>query len=369
MVKNKYILLTPGPLTTSETVKEVMQQDVCTWDSEYKNIVEDIREQLLELAHCDVADYTTVLMQGSGTFGVEATILSALGKEDKLLVVANGAYGERIYQIAERAGKNVVKLSSSEIMPISPEQVKDYLESDLAITHVAFVHCETTTGILNPLAEMMAVINAAKKISIVDAMSSFGGIPIDVSGKSIDYIISSANKCIQGVPGFSFIIAKRALLSTLKGNSASLSLDLYDQWHELEVGEGKFRYTSPTHVVLAFSQAMKELAKEGSIEARHMRYKSNQALLVTEMEKIGFEACVEKTYQSPIITTFLYPEALKNFSFESFYMHLKENGFVIYPGKLSNLNVFRIGNIGEVYEEDILALTSVIRQYYKEMAV
>ncbi|MGL5041866.1 MAG: 2-aminoethylphosphonate--pyruvate transaminase [Culicoidibacterales bacterium] len=363
-MKEEYLLLTPGPLTTSKSVKAAMDTDICTWDNQYKQIVEAIRAELLELAGCYTRDYTTILMQGSGTFGVEAIIWSALGSDDKLLVCSNGAYGERIYQIAKQAGIDAIKVSSPETRALDLEQIATHLKTDQKITHVAFVHCETTTGVLNPLTEIMGLIKQYRKISIVDAMSSFGGIPIDVPNNEIDFIISSANKCIQGVPGFSFIIAKRSIMQRLEGNSKSLSLDLYQQWKHLELEGGKFRFTSPTHVILAFAQALKELKNEGGIVARNKRYQNNQKLLVENMEQLGYQACVKPSEQSPIITTFHCPT--KNFTFASFYSYLKANGFIIYPGKLSNLAVFRIGNIGEINSQDITNLSKIISNYDKE---
>jgi len=361
----QYKLLTPGPLTTSDTVKQAMLYDHCTWDDEYKSLVEGIRNKLLSINHLDANEFTTVLMQGSGTFGVESIIVSTISDEDHLLVLANGVYGDRISQIAKTAGKQVQMIRFIETEVINTEVLEEYLTLNKEITHVAFVHCETTTGILNPIEDICAVVKKHQKVLIVDAMSSLGGIPINISELGIDYIISSANKCIQGVPGFSFIIARKKLLQKCEGISRSVSLDLYDQWKEMERDRGKWRFTSPTHVVKAFNQALDELIIEGGIAKRYERYQANQKMLVTRMMKIGFIPCIELQYQSPIITTFLYPES-EWFLFEEFYRYLKRYGFVIYPGKLSNLKVFRIGNIGDVYQYDMELLTCVIAQYMEE---
>ena len=364
--KMHYKLLTPGPLTTSDTVKQSMLKDWCTWDVEYKTLVEDLRTKLLEINNVSKEEYTTVLMQGSGSFGVESTIISSLGENDTLLVLKNGAYGNRIEQIAATAKKNVEAIQFSELSQANPEELDAYLAENNQITHVAFVHCETTTGILNPIEALAKVVKKHSKTLIVDAMSSLGGIPIDIKGLEIDFIISSANKCIQGVPGFSFIITKREAIEKCEGNSTSLSLDLYDQWKAMESDPGKWRFTSPTHVVRAFYQAVLELIEEGGVEARYKRYKENQDTLVANMKALGFDTCVEIEKHSPIITTFLFPENEK-FTFQGLYDYLKQFGFVIYPGKLSNLEVFRIGNIGEIYPDDIELLTTIIKKYKEEV--
>lgn len=353
-----YLLLTPGPLSTSESVRQAMLQDWCTWDKDYnEGVVTVIREQLLKLAGLD-GEYTTVLLQGSGTYAVEATLSCAVRPQDKLLIVANGAYGKRMGDIARRHGLNHVLVSLKETAPVTPEAVRRALEEHPDITHLAMVHCETTTGILNPVEAVARAIRGRGLTFIVDAMSSFGGIPIDIRKLGIDFLVSSANKCIQGVPGFGFVIARRSSLARCEGASRSLSLDLYDQWAEMEKGRGKWRFTSPTHVVRAFFQAMKELEEEGGIEARHDRYRENHAELVEGMRRSGFRTLLPDELQSPIITSFLYPE--EDFDFQKFYEALKERGFVIYPGKISEAPTFRIGNIGDVFPDDFRRLAEAV---------
>lgn len=357
---NNYKLLTPGPLTTTSTVKEEMLFDRCTWDEDYKNITQKIRKQLLELAGVSPEAYTAVLMQGSGSFGVESVLTTAIGENDKCLIISNGAYGERIINIAQYIGiKFEVYKVNFDTLP-DVKDIRNIIERDKEITHIAMVHCETTTGILNCIKDVADVAKEYEKSLIIDAMSSFGGIPIMVKELGIDYLISSANKCIQGVPGFSFVIANIEKLSKCKGNSRSLCLDLYDQWNEMDK-DGKWRFTSPTHVVAAFSKAIDELFEEGGVEARYNRYKENNFLLRNDLENIGINAYIEEDVQSPIITTFLFPN--KNFNFNSFYRYIKERGFVIYPGKLTNVDTFRIGNIGEIYKEDIKKLSNIINEY------
>lgn len=359
---NYYKLLTPGPLTTSRLVKEEMLFDRCTWDDEYKQITQKIRTQLLEIAVVSPEVYSVVLLQGSGSFGVEAVLTTAIKPEDKCLIITNGAYGERMVSMANYIGIHYVVHSVPYYKIPDVQQIKMILDSDPTITHMAMVHCETTTGILNPLEDIATVAKEYGKILIVDAMSSFGGMEIPVQQLDIDYLISSANKCIQGVPGFCFILAKIEKLIACKGNARSLSFDLYDQWQHMDQ-DGKWRFTSPTHVVAAFSKALDELAFEGGVFARYKRYLANNNLLRLKLQNIGIDAYIKEEFQGPMITTFLYPN--ENFNFNHFYLYVKERGFVMYPGKLTNINTFRIGNIGEIYEEDILHLCHIISEYLK----
>ena len=347
-----YLLLTPGPLTTSRTVREAMMRDYCTWDDDYNSLVNGIRTRLVELASNNSQAYTSVLMQGSGTFAVEATIGSVLPPTGKLLVLVNGAYGRRIGEIADRLQIDHVVIEQNETEPTDPAAVAQMLEQDPTITHVAMVHCETTTGMLNPVAAVGKQVQAAGKTFIVDAMSSFGGLPMTMESVQADYLIASANKCIQGTPGFGFIIADRQKITATRGWARSLSLDLYGQWDEMEQKGGKWRFTSPTHIVRAFQQALDELDEEGGVAARSERYQANQSRLVTGMRQIGFQTLLEDDLQSPIITAFHYPED-DQFSFIEFYEALKKRRFVIYPGKVSGAETFRIGNIGHVFPEDI----------------
>lgn len=356
---NPYLLLTPGPLSTSKSVRAAMLRDWCTWDDEYNlDIVQEIRRRLVTIA-TDQPGYTAVLMQGSGTFGVEATLGSCIPDSGRLLVLANGAYGTRISQIAARIKLNHTVIDYGEVGIPDPAQVGAALEKDAGITHVAFVHCETTTGIENPIGDIARVVKKHGRTCIVDAMSSFGGIPIAVSALDIDFIISSANKCIQGVPGFSFVVCRKKLLKECSGIARSLSLDLYDQWEAMEKGRGKWRYTSPTHVVRAFMQALLELEAEGGVEKRAARYRENHRALVEGMEALGFRCLIPKEHRSPIITSFHDP-AEDAYTFESFYRELKQRGFVIYPGKVTVADTFRIGNIGHVAPGDIRRLLQAI---------
>lgn len=359
---NDYKLLTPGPLTTTRGVKEEMLFDRCTWDEEYKSITQKIRRQLLEIAAVSPNVYTTVLMQGSGSFGVEAVFMTCMNTKEKCLIITNGAYGDRMVAMAKSIGiGHVVHQVQYDMIP-DANDIKTILAKDTAITHVAMVHCETTTGILNPIKDIANISKEYHKTLIVDAMSSFGGIQINVQDLGIDYLISSANKCIQGVPGFCFVVAKIEKLLTCQGNARSLSLDLYDQWKHMDK-DGKWRYTSPTHVVAAFSKALDELEEEGGVFARNKRYERNNRLLREKLKNIGIVPYIKEIFQSPIITTFRFPTA--DFEFNTFYHHVKERGFVLYPGKLTDVDTFRIGNIGEIYEQDILQLCDIINGYVR----
>lgn len=361
-LENRYLLLTPGPLSTSNTVRKAMQRDWCTWDKEYNVLVQEIRQKLVNLSTKNTELYTAVLMQGSGSFAVESVLGSVIPRDGKILIINNGAYGARMVQMAKCLNIEVVELNYLETQSPSLKEIEQVLQ-DQKITHVACVHCETTTGILNPIKQIGQLVKSSGKIWIVDAMSSFGGVPLDLSDLEIDFLISSANKCIQGVPGFGFVVAKREQIEKCQGRARSVSLDLYDQWNTMEKYDGKWRFTSPTHVVRAFYQALLELDIEGGVAARFKRYQENQRKLEQGMQKLAFKLVLDNTVeQSPIITTFLYPENEK-FSFQAFYEALKASGFVIYPGKVSDLNCFRIGNIGEVYPSDIDRLLVAIEQY------
>lgn len=362
-----YLLLTPGPLTTTKSVREAMHVDYSTWDVDYNQRVMEIRNRLVQLATNDPG-YTSILMQGSGTFAVEATIGSVIPPNGKLLVISNGAYGSRITQITRRLKIAMKELSYSETEPPDLDQISNYLANDHKITHVAMVHCETTTGMLNPAAEVGKIVAEAGKDYILDAMSSFGGIPLSMESYHIDYLISSANKCIQGVPGFGFVIANQSKLEQTAGFARSLSLDLFDQWNEMEHKGGKWRYTSPTHVVCAFLQALKELEAEGGILQRYARFSENQSTLVTAMQKNGLHTLLPRELQSPIITSFHYPEH-PQFSFNAFYDELKKRRYVIYPGKVSQAETFRIGNIGNVFPTDMQDLVKQIEQVLEAITV
>jgi 2-aminoethylphosphonate-pyruvate transaminase len=361
------LLFTPGPLTTSETVKQAMLRDLGSRDAEFLEVVRKIRHRLLELGNVADGSYEAVLMQGSGTFAVESVVSSVLAREGKLLVLVNGAYGQRMAKIARTLGIATQTLVFPEWRPVEPAETRQALVRDAAITHVGTIHCETSTGIMNPVREIGEVVKEQGRVFILDAMSSFAGMPMAVGGWGIDFLVSSANKCVQGVPGFAFVLARGKLLLEAGDRARSVSLDLVSQWKGLE-GDGQFRFTPPTHVLLAFWQALQELEQEGGIVARAARYAANQKVLLEGMKELGFDTYLAPEHQSHIITSFRYPNH-PNFDFSRFYQRLSQKGFVIYPGKVSDADCFRIGTIGHLFPEDLQALVAAVRQTLEDMQI
>jgi 2-aminoethylphosphonate-pyruvate transaminase len=360
------LLFTPGPLTTSLSVKQAMLHDAGSWHFEFNAVVGEVRERLLKLAGVSrEAGWESVLLQGSGTFGVEAVLQTCVPPDGKVAVLANGAYGERIVQMLEHARIAHAVLRTAEDQPADPAALDALLAGDGAVTHVAVVHCETTTGILNPIESIGRVVRKHGKVNIVDAMSSFGAIPMDFEACGIDFLISSANKCVEGVPGFSFVLCRRSVLLACEGYARSLSLDLLGQLKGFEKN-GQFRYTPPTHAVLAFRQALEEIEQEGGVAGRGARYRKNHETLVAGMRELGFEPFLPPSVQSHIITAFRTPDD-PAFSFDSFYRKLSERGFIIYPGKLTQVDTFRIGNIGRLFPPDLEQLVHAIRGTLDEM--
>lgn len=347
-------------MTTTASVKNAMLVDHCTWDEDYKKITRDICSALLQLAEVAEPEYSCVLMQGSGSFGVEAVISSAFSKSDQVLVLSNGAYGERIVSMlcCAKVAHTVYAVDYND--SFCPQKVAEYIQADAAISHIIMVHCETTTGILNDIQQIGKVAKKHSKTFVVDAMSSFGGMPIPMQDWQIDCLISSANKCIQGVPGFSFVIAKSGFLQAAKGRARTVSLDLYDQWQSMS-HDGKWRFTSATHTVLAFWQALQELAAEGGIGARHQRYQENNRIIRAGLARLGIKAYIAEEWQSPFISTFLFPE--QHFSFARLYEYVKQKGYAIYPGKLTDVDTFRLGNIGDIHAQDARRVVEIIADY------
>lgn len=366
VLKNPYLLLTPGPLSTSETVRQAMLRDWCTWDDDYNlGVVTPIRKKLAQLASTSSPEaFTSVLLQGSGTFAVEAMLGTAGHADAKLLILANGAYGNRLAQIAKYLKINHLLHNSGELAAPDLSLLEATLDRDQSISHVVLVHNETTTGMLNPLPQVAEIVKHQRRSLLVDAMSSFGGVELDMETLGIDFLVTSANKCLQGVPGFGIVIARKEVLEKCTHQAHSLALDIYNQWLAMEQSNGKWRFTSPTHVVRAFKQALEELEIEGGIPARAKRYRENQSCLVAGMRQQGFECLLPDQLQSSIITAFKSP-ASPNFTFQSFYDSLKQQGFVIYPGKVTGVDSFRIGTIGHVFPDDITRLLAAVAHSLK----
>jgi 2-aminoethylphosphonate-pyruvate transaminase len=361
------LLFTPGPLTTSPSVKQAMLRDLGSRDSEFIRVVREVREKLLAVGQASSAEYTTIPMQGSGTFGLEAVVSSTVPPDGRVGVIINGAYGKRVAGIATALGIATTCIECPENAKPDLEEIRRVLGNEPGITNVFVVHCETTTGIINPVGEIGAIVADAGAKYIVDAMSSFGAVPLNLAECGIDYLVSSANKCIEGVPGFSFVIAKLASLKETEGYARSVSLDLFSQWKGLEKN-GQFRFTPPTHSLLAFRQALEELEKEGGVEGRAARYSANHEILVNGMREMGFSEYLSPEDRGYIITSFHYPDDQK-FSFDEFYESLNEKNFVIYPGKVSDADCFRIGSIGRIFESDVHRLLEAIRETVSEMNI
>ncbi len=362
-------LLTPGPLTTSRGVKLAMLADWGSRDVEFRSIISDIRNGLKEIANAG-EEYECVLMQGSGTFAIEAALGSLVprARTPKTLIVINGAYGQRAAKILDYIGNRAyetVKVGDDEAP--TAEQVRLALEANPKIDFVFVVHCETTSGIVNPMDEIVAVAKGMGKTVMVDAMSSFGAIPLDMDGTDMDIMVSSSNKCIEGVPGFAYVLVKRDLLEASAGKAHSVVLDLYDQWQAMEAN-GQFRFTPPTHALVAFHQALQEFKAEGGVAARGARYQKNKDILVSGLRAMGFETLLDDKVSGPIIQTFLSPSD-RRFDFDRFYEALRLRGFAIYPGKLTRAPSFRIGTIGQIDETVIRGLLTAIGEVLKEMNV
>jgi 2-aminoethylphosphonate-pyruvate transaminase len=359
-------LLTPGPLTTSITVKQAMLHDWGSRDAGFVAINDRMRRRLVDLIGGG-KDFTTVPMQGSGTFAVEAMLTSFVGPNDKLLILINGAYGKRMAKICEYARRSTVLLEWPEDQAVNPDRVRDALDCDKSITHVAIVHCETTSGILNSIVEVSKVVAEAGRKLLIDSMSAFGALPIDVQTVTFDAVAASSNKCIEGVPGLGFVLSRISALEKTKGNAVSLTLDLFEQWQNLEK-TGQYRFTPPIHCIVAFDQALTEHEQEGGVAGRGGRYRNNHKILVDGMRALGFETLLPDRLQAPIIVTFHMPADPK-FVFDTFYNSLKDRGFVIYPGKLTVADSFRIGCIGRLGETEMKAFLAAAKEVLQELGV
>jgi 2-aminoethylphosphonate-pyruvate transaminase len=359
-------LLTPGPLTTSATVKRAMLRDWGSRDQDFIVLNARIRARLVELAG-GAGSHVAVPLQGSGTFVVEAMLATLLPRDGKLLVLVNGAYGRRMVEIASRHGRRVTTLESPEDQPNDPQALDRALAADPAISHVAVVQCETTSGILNPIAAIAAVVARHERRLLIDAMSAFGALPLDAREVRFDALAASANKCLEGVPGVGFAIVREQALAAAAGNAASLSLDLHDQWRAME-RNGQWRFTPPTHVLAALGQALAEHAAEGGVPGRCARYRENCRILVEGMRTQGFVTFLPDELQAPIIVTFKLP-ADPRFDFDAFYDRLRARGYVIYPGKLTAAPSFRIGCIGHLGAAEMQGALAAIQATLAERGV
>jgi 2-aminoethylphosphonate-pyruvate transaminase len=359
-------LLTPGPLTTSRSVKAAMVHDWGSRDAGFLAINKAVLQRLPEIAKGG-EDYVTVPVQGSGTFAVEAMLTSFVPPKGRVLVLVNGAYGHRAKRILEIARRRTLVHETPEDTVPDLEKVERILRRTPSITHIFAVHCETTSGILNPIDEIGALADAHGKSFLLDSMSAFGALPLDVRRAHVDAVAASSNKCIEGVPGLGFVICRREALVATKGQATTLVLDLHDQWANLEK-TGQYRFTPPIHVIVAFHQALREFAAEGGVEGRGRRYRENCRVLVSGMRALGFRTLLPDHLQAPIIVTFHMPTHPR-FVFQRFYDGLKERGYVIYPGKLTVADSFRIGCIGRIGKKEIGGVIAAVREVLEEMGV
>ncbi|MEQ9037725.1 MAG: 2-aminoethylphosphonate--pyruvate transaminase [Silicimonas sp.] len=360
-------LLTPGPLTTAIEVKEAMLKDWGSWDDDFRAMTRALRDRLLALTGPDSGNFDCVPIQGSGSYCVEAMLGSFVPKDGKVLVLANGAYGLRAARTLEYLGRGLHLLDKGDYLPPRADEVAAILATDPAITHVLAIHCETSSGILNPIEEIANVTRAAGRKLLIDSMSAFGALPLDPAALGCAAFVSSANKCIEGVPGFGFVIARKDEITVAKGNSHSLALDVHAQWETMEK-TGQWRFTPPTHAVAAFMKALDLHAAEGGAPGRLARYTLNRDVMVEGMRALGFETLLADRWLSPIIVTFFCP-ADPAFRFQAFYDAMKARGFIIYPGKLTVVESFRIGCIGRMDEHVMRRVVDAAKEALSEMGV
>ncbi|MGX9352915.1 2-aminoethylphosphonate--pyruvate transaminase [Shimia sp. W99] len=360
-------LLTPGPLTTAYETKEAMLRDWGSWDGDFRAMTAEMRARLLDMLGPGKEEFDCVPMQGSGTFAVEAMLGSLTARDSKILVLANGAYGQRSAKTLAYLGRDHVVLDKGDYLPPRGDEVAQILADDPAITHVVAIHCETSSGILNPVGEISEAVYAAGRKLLIDSMSAFGAIELRPSEVRFEALVSSANKCIEGVPGFGFVLARKSELEAAKGNCQSLSLDVHDQWAHMEK-TGQWRFTPPTHAVAAFLTALRAHEAEGGVAGRGGRYTANRDTLVAGMRDIGLETLLQDRWLSPIIVTFFCPDDPK-FSFDRFYDLMKAKNFIIYPGKLTIVDSFRVGCIGQMDEHVMRQVVEATRETLNEMGV
>jgi 2-aminoethylphosphonate-pyruvate transaminase len=366
MTERASYLLTPGPLSTAPATRGAMGRDWGSRDDDFKALTARVRSRLVDIANGG-DEFTCVPIQGSGTYAVEATLGTLVPRSGKALVLVNGSYGQRMARMCQVLGRSYAVYETDEDAPPVPARLDEILADEPSVTHVAVVHCETTSGILNPLEEIADVVARRGRRLVVDAMSSFGALPLDARALKCDAVVASANKCLEGVPGIGFAVLRKTALAHCKGNAHSLSLDLHDQWQGFE-RTGEWRYTPPTHVLAAFDAALAAHAAEGGVAGRGSRYARNCRVLVAGMRRLGFETFLPDALQAPIIVTFHVP-ADERFDFRAFYDALHARGYVIYPGKLTRMPSFRIGCIGQVDETVMAGAVAAVGEVAREMGL
>ncbi len=360
------ILLTPGPLTTSARTKQSMLRDWGSWDVDFNSITTRLREGLLRIANGQ-GTHECVPLQGSGTFAVEAAIGTLVPRDGHVLVPLNGAYCQRIARICKILGRRHSTIDYAENAQVRPEDIERALTLDPTITHVALVHCETSTGILNPLEAIAAAVARHGKALIVDAMSTFGALEIDARKVAFDAVIAASGKCLEGVPGMGFVIARRAALERSEGVSHSLAMDLYDQWTYM-TRTTQWRYTPPTHVVAALDTAVTQYFAEGGLAARGGAYATNCRRLLEGLAGLGLRSFLPAAIQAPIIVTVHAPDS-PNYNFGRFYDAVKARGYILYPGKLTTVETFRVGCMGQLGAAGMGGAVTAIGEGMKDLGI
>jgi len=357
------VLLTPGPLTTSSETKLAMVRDWGSRDTGFIEINRRVRAMLLDVVGLKES-HVCVPLQGSGTFAVEAMLGTLVPKDGHVLVPQNGAYCKRLAKICSILGRRITAIDYEERQPVNPADIDAALKKDQSITHVALVHCETSTGVLNPLTEIAAVVSRHKKSLLLDAMSSFAAVPIE---GACDALVAASGKCLEGPPGMGFALIRKTVLEKCAGNSPSLVLDLHDQWVNMEK-TAQWRFTPPTVIVAALHAALEQFVAEGGRAARGARYRRNCEVLIEGMTRLGFKLFLDQKHQAPVIVTSHAPSD-PNYDFQKFYDRVREKGFVLYPGKLTQVDTLRIGCIGAIDEHVIRAAVHAIADTVAEQNI
>jgi 2-aminoethylphosphonate aminotransferase len=357
------ILLNPGPATTTDTVKNAqVVPDICPRELEFGELTLSVRDDLIKAAHGE-KNHTCVLLTSSGTGGVEACLTSVIPYDRKVLIVNNGAYGERMQAICDAYGIKHVDLNITPGLPVDLKALEDLIVAHKTeLSHVAFIHHETTVGILNPLKEICSLSHKYNLENIVDAMSSFAGMDIDVERDEVDYLVSSSNKCIQGMAGISFVIARLENLKKTKEIKRNFYFNLLANYEYLNKNK-QFLFTPPVQTLYALRQAINEYFAEGA-ENRFARYASMYEIMKKKVKELGFEFLVEEKHHAKLLTAILDPKS-PNYSFNGMHDFLIERGFTIYPGKVGNVNTFRLSNIGAIYPDDIKSFLKSFEEYLK----
>ncbi|MES2073017.1 MAG: 2-aminoethylphosphonate--pyruvate transaminase [Pseudomonadota bacterium] len=366
LVSRDPILLTPGPLTTSPQTKNAMLRDWGSWDASFNAVTAKVRQQLLDIISGHQT-HVCVPMQGSGTFSVEAAVNTLVPRNGHMLVLINGAYGKRLARLVELMGRQVSVFETAEDVPTTAQDVDRLLAADKSITHVGLIHCETSTGILNPLADIAEVVAHHRKGLIIDAMSSFGALEINAQKIPFDAVIAASGKCIEGPPGMGFVLVRKDVLEKCAGNSQSLSLDLHDQWVYMEKTT-QWRFTPPTHIVVAFHEALNQFFAEGGQPARLARYTKNYETLMAGMQELGLKQFLKPEIQAPIIVTIHAPADVK-YNFKDFYESVRDKGFILYPGKLTQAETFRVGCIGAIGQAEMRMAVHAVRDALQELGI